>query len=1248
MRRVLVFLVPALALALSYVFLPGPDSKTVSASTDDREFFASLKPQSSGAAAFAVSPPLSQVAGKQPVTQKFSLTQVRRETNYEIPPREIPGAVHDADGALARILTDPMPAPILSFDGMNNINNGLAFGILVLPPDMNGDVGPNHYFQSMNILLRVFDKSGNPVTPPFKMSSLFASLGTACSTRDDGEPTVLYDPLADRWLVTQYCNLTPPFRQMVAISKTGDPTGSYFVYEFIMPNFKQNDLAKFGVWNNAYYMSTDQFLGSDYAGAGAFAFDRDKLLRGDPTAGFVYFDLPSTSGTTRLGGILPADIDGINPPPPSVSGLFMGYTATEYGDAQDALRIFEMRPDFRQPFNSTFSELAGSPLAVAPFDPTSPPGRTDIFQPAPGEMLDANSDRLMYRVAYRNFGTRESLVVNQTVRTTPLTENYHAGLRLYELSRPTPASPFAVNEHFTLSGPGENRWIGSAAQDHQGDLAVGYNSGNVVKKPSILYTGRAATDPPGTARTEATLIEGTGVQTAFGFRWGDYSGMSVDPVDDCTFWMTGEYFSEASQQQSPFGWITRIGKFRFPECANAPRGTINGRVTNALNGQPIPGAIVEANVANTRAANAQGDYSLLLLPNSYSVKASAHGFASQTVSINLANGAALTQNFALQPVPVLEAGGIELISESCTINAAIEPGETVTINLPLRNTGGADLNNLVVTLQAGGGVTNPGAPQTYGALPAGGGFVTRSFTFTASPGLTCGAGISLGFLYADGAQAGSFAIARPTGAPRYVMNEPFAGSSPDFPPGWTTSFTGESEVWQKVLVEPTQNDYAAFSPEPVHPGVNELVSPVVQVTNTNATLYFRNKYDLESTFLRNLLYDGGVLEIKIGTGAFQDILAAGGLFVSGGYDGPIASCCSNPLAGRQAWSSKSGVTNEAVWINSQVRLPASAAGQNVQLRWRVATDIGGRRQGQWIDNVQVQDGFSCSCPAVPASNTPFDFDGDHRTDLSVFHPSDNPGNGDFEYVRSLSGLIESVSWGAVGDLPVNADYDADGKADFAVFRPSLNAWYILQSSNGTIVIATFGLPGDKLTPADYDGDGKDDIAVFRPSTGVWYVSKSSDGQFIISQFGLNGDVPVPADYDGDGKDDIAVWRPSTGVWYVIRSSDSGFNILAFGLDGDKPVPGDYDGDGKSDHVVYRPSDGTWYLLRSTLGFTSLRFGLSNDRPLQGDFDGDGKRDIAVFRANENSWYYLSSLNGSLGFSFFGAATDTAVPSIYVP
>ena len=245
-----------------------------------------------------------------PESKKKSRRLGRAEETARAIPNKIPfrklktGAVSDPDAAIAIDSGIPMPASELDFDGLSSNDNAAAYGFRVFPPDTNGDVGPNHFVQAVNTLFRVYDKKGNPETPPLKISSLFEPLGTVCASRDDGDPIVLYDTLADRWYISQFCKNAPPFRQMLAVSRTGDPTGEYFVYEFVMPNVKQNDYPKLGVWHDAIYMSTDEFFGGDYAGSGAFAFEREKLLAGDPAASYIYFDLASPT-TIRLGGILP-------------------------------------------------------------------------------------------------------------------------------------------------------------------------------------------------------------------------------------------------------------------------------------------------------------------------------------------------------------------------------------------------------------------------------------------------------------------------------------------------------------------------------------------------------------------------------------------------------------------------------------------------------------------------------------------------------------------------------------------------------------------------------------------------------------------------------------------------------------------------------------------------------------------------------------------------------------------------------
>ena len=221
----------------------------------------------------------------------------------------------------------------------------------------------------------------------------------------------------------------------------------------------------------------------------------------------------------------------------------------------------------------------------------------------------------------------------------------------------------------------------------------------------------------------------------------------------------------------------------------------------------------------------------------------------------------------------------------------------------------------------------------------------------------------------------------------------------------------------------------------------------------------------------------------------------------------------------------------------------------------------------------------------------------------------------------------------------STDFDGDGKSDISVFRPDNGAWYIQQSTNGFTGLQ-FGLATDKLVPADYDGDGKTDVAVYR--SGIWYLQRSQAG-FTGVQFGDGNDIPQPADFDGDGKAEIAVFRPSNGTWYVLNLVNNQFTALAFGQNGDKPVVGDYDGDGKADYAVYR--NGNWYLQRSQLGFTGVPFGDANDKPVPADYDGDGKADVAVFRPSNGVWYLLQSTAGFTGVAF-GLGTDLPTPADY--
>lgn len=284
---------------------------------------------------------------------------------------------------------------------------------------------------------------------------------------------------------------------------------------------------------------------------------------------------------------------------------------------------------------------------------------------------------------------------------------------------------------------------------------------------------------------------------------------------------------------------------------------------------------------------------------------------------------------------------------------------------------------------------------------------------------------------------------------------------------------------------------------------------------------------------------------------------------------------------------------------------------------------------------------------LPLDNSAFlDFDGDGKTDLSVFRRS----AAQWWYNRSSDGGNGAVQFAASNDVLVPGDFTGDGKADVAAWRPADGIWYILRSEDLAFYAFPFGANGDIPAPADYDGDGRIDAAVFRPSTSTWYILRSSGGTSIFN-FGIDGDKPVPADYDGDGKADIAIFRPNGnsggGEWWYLRSSDGQNRAFAFGAPADKAVPGDYTGDGRADLALWRPSNGSWFILRSEdSSFYSFPFGTTGDRPVAGDFDGDGRSDAAIFRPSNSTWYVNGSTAGVL-IQQFGASGDDPLPGAFV-
>jgi hypothetical protein len=536
-----------------------------------------------------VSPPLRSIEAA-PTAPAQDVTEVplkgRTHVATQVPPvRPAPPAAtappdqSAPEGALS-------PSPIITFDGLTQ--NGY------LPPDQNGAVGPNHYVQIVNVRLGVYNKATGAQVLNIPINSLWAGFGGLCQSHNDGDPIVLYDRYANRWLVSQLAIgslISGPFLQCVAVSATADPTGQYNRYSFLISENKLNDYPKFGVWPDGYYMTYNQYkdchvvagsLHCVWAGGGVSIFERDKMVLGRPgnQVHQVRFDLEDAD--VHWGNLLPADLDGPVLPPQGSPSYIVGLANDILDNDEDTaplpvLQVFNAHVDWKLPNNSTFT--LGQNLDTAAFNPWFNPDLcTDddpvlqfptncIPQPSVGQQLEALSDRLMYRLQYRNFGDHEALVTNHTVNVAPDGDN-RAGIRWYEL-RQQSGQPWGIYQQGTFApNDAHSRWMGSIAMDEMENIALGYSISSSTMFPSVRYDTRTPSDPAGTLpQGEVVLFAGSGSQTHPSGRWGDYSSMSLDFNDDCTFWYTNQYLAETSSAL----WRTRIGAFKFPGCGN--RGT---------------------------------------------------------------------------------------------------------------------------------------------------------------------------------------------------------------------------------------------------------------------------------------------------------------------------------------------------------------------------------------------------------------------------------------------------------------------------------------------------------------------------------------------------------------------------------------------------------------------------------------------------------------------------------------------------
>ena len=832
---------------------------------------------------------------------------------------------------------DPAPAPIQNFAGMQFSANGAGW-----PPDTNGDVGPNHYIQTVNTSVGIYSKTGTPLSVVTFNTFFTGPAGTACDNSNDGDPVVLYDAAVDRWIVTDFAWVnfnTGPYYECIAVSQTGDPVaGGWYFYAlqantgiFAGDNF--NDYPKLGVWPDGYYMSANMFEAvGDGFGVRLWGINKTPLLTGGPLEE-VHFDL-CLDGS--CGSFLPSNQRG--PTPPAGAPNYFGTIS-----APNGLDIYKFHADFVTPGNSTLT----GPIAVpiAPFA-----GYNDeIPQQGTATGLDSLSFRPMMQFQYRNMGSHESLWATHTVDEDGL-----AIARWYEVRDPD-GTPTLFQQGSLNPGDGANRWMASIAADQDGNAAIGYSVSSSSMYPAIRYQGRLDGEIPGQMpQTEQTLINGTGSQSGIN-RWGDYSAMSVDPTDDCTFWYTQEYYATTGSN-----WQTRIGSFKFPSCGQA-KGTITGQVINAVTSNGVEGApvtissVVESVESSvTVQTDAGGFYSFDILPGTYNLTAgpllpgypTPNGVNGQVV---VASSTTTVPDIPLTPVPnlVYNANMVVDGGPGGNGNGYPEPGESgvqLYVNL-LNNGAGTSTGVSAVLSSPTPGVSVTQNTSTYPDIPAG---EVRdnntAYVISLDPQMPCGAilDFQLDVTTNEGNYTFYFSIqASIPQAPQSVFFDDFENGVN----GWTTG--GTSNLWALT----TEQAYSPTHSWTDSPGANYpndmnswLQSPVINLSGkSGATVSAYWLYALEPGF------DYAYLEYSIDGGATY-----------------------NPTA----LATFNGV--QASWAQSVEDAAALDNQANARLRIRAYSDAGVVFDGVYVDNFDVSY-LPIVCEGPPTAVTLSDLDASNDT-----------------------------------------------------------------------------------------------------------------------------------------------------------------------------------------------------------------------------------------------------------------------------
>lgn len=914
-----------------------------------------------------VSPPLSEMLRS---FQPLAIEPVDQVPNIFLKPDALstikPTWIQELSGVQHSLLGSPMPSTLQSFNGV--INNAT-----IIPPDTVGDVGLNEYVQWVNLRWAVFNKStGATIAGPTAGNAFWSGFGGACQTNNSGDPIVLFDDVAQRWVFSQFTGSTTP-RQCFAISTTSDPLGPYNRYEFVFPRF--NDYPHIGIWvdesgtRSGYYFVVHEFVGTAFQGASFVAVDRNRMLAGAPAAQVAMVRFPNINNY----GALPVHLEGTVKAKSGACAPFVHFDA----DASDYL-FWDFCVDWTTTANSTLSPVQ-TIAASAPF--------SNLFGQSPQAgttaLLDTFPSNVMYRASARVFPdgapTQTSVVMNHTVNAG----SNNLGVRWAHFDLRVPAAPPSSNlfidgfedpvapapialtkalvDDGTYAPDTNNRWMGSIAIDRNGYIGLGYTASSASLNPQVRYSGRTHDEPDGTLLDEGSCTTGiaNGSQTDTAARWGDYSAMSVDPNDDCTFWYTTEYYTVNSART----WSTRICSFKFPGCGNpdfalvsespsrfelcgtsSTDPTINFRagVFNGFSGSASLSVTGIAGISPSFGTNP------LPLPGNTSVTLiGAAGLASGEYSgaISAVSGA-VTRNIPITvgvsasspaaPTLTAPANGATGVLVRPTLSWNAVPG---ALSYRVRVATDAGFTSIVSNQVVTGTSTIPAisltasTPYFWSVTPinyCGDGAVSTTANFTTGVPGQCPVGTAANQVFLDDNETDAIAWTRPAGVGTNTWVRQAAGAG--------TSMT--TRVWFADNGTTASNDQPLVSPA--------IALPAAGQRPISLTYRARHVFEIDGA---SGCWDGAFLEISTNNGSTWTRLESE--LLTDPYDG-LSSGGANPVgAGVPMWCrSATGP------VTSVVNLDAFA-GQTINLRFRVTGDdnTGGTEpNGMQIDDIRV---FGC-------------------------------------------------------------------------------------------------------------------------------------------------------------------------------------------------------------------------------------------------------------------------------------------------